>query len=656
MKSKLRIPMKAKFISILVALVATLIVPISPASAASAIWAGTVIVIPVGQAYEGTFDCGEINNTEAYFRSGVLPPGLTLAGTGVVSGTPTTPGTYELSGFHCTYNGGYGGYFPNATLTFTIQPAVTPTPILVANSLNTEDCSFYLGFVFPATPDIGSVYIDIDNGTGNSIHAYLNPTDQRSSGTLYGGNLTIQDLNESTDIFGLLLSVTGYRAYSCGDTLNFSVGYQTSGAPVAQATVTGVVVDKPAEVPGPTPGSAPVQKLMNLNNADCEFRVIAWLPTTPMAGSTKITITSHNGATETITYTIADDVASGLMDFKFTPTNMSRGMDGIVSVDSQASNVWQCGSPLYVVVDYRDLLNNFWSSVSEPALQTDGFAVTPTKPEVIDNPEISITAEQSNLGTCNISVVATIPDDYRPITIGITDFESTDLITSLLVYESSSANGVITVNLSFTSIDAIFSNVPFEDEDRTLNGTPVCSGTFRAIIDSPVGNLASTTFTLGQTMPTCNAGSILDEEQYRCIAVERGFYTTELNSSTPIACPAGMTTSTTASKSINDCYKPIAQSIVGLKAPKALKFSGTSNLALITNSKALATYKVTGPCTAKVANIVTKVKGKKVTTKMLKVTAGKKAGSCSVTLISQAKDKYLAMSKPVKIKVSKTGK
>jgi hypothetical protein len=41
---------------------------------------------------------------------------------------------------------------------------------------------------------------------------------------------------------------------------------------------------------------------------------------------------------------------------------------------------------------------------------------------------------------------------------------------------------------------------------------------------------------------------------------------------------------------------------------------------------------------------------------MLKVTAGKKAGNCSVTLTSQAKGKYLAMSKPIKIKVSKTGK
>jgi len=117
-----------------------------------------------------------------------------------------------------------------------------------------------------------------------------------------------------------------------------------------------------------------------------------------------------------------------------------------------------------------------------------------------------------------------------------------------------------------------------------------------------------------------------------------------------------MTTASPASKSINDCYKPLAQSVTGLKAPKALKYGTSTNLAITTNTKALAKYKVTGPCTAKVANVTTKVKGKKVTTKMLKVTASKKSGTCSVTLTSEAKDKYLAMSKPLRIKVSKTGK
>jgi hypothetical protein len=117
-----------------------------------------------------------------------------------------------------------------------------------------------------------------------------------------------------------------------------------------------------------------------------------------------------------------------------------------------------------------------------------------------------------------------------------------------------------------------------------------------------------------------------------------------------------MTTAATTSKSIEDCYKPIAQVIPGFKAPKALKFKTTSNLALVTNTKALASFTVTGPCTTKLVSITTTVNGQKTTTKMLKVTAGKKAGKCAITLTSPTSGKYLDLKKVVQIKVSKTGK
>jgi hypothetical protein len=117
-----------------------------------------------------------------------------------------------------------------------------------------------------------------------------------------------------------------------------------------------------------------------------------------------------------------------------------------------------------------------------------------------------------------------------------------------------------------------------------------------------------------------------------------------------------MTTATTASKSKNDCYKPITQTISSLKVPKALKYKAVSYLPITTNTKANATAKTTGPCTAKAVNVVTKVKGKKVTTRKLKVTASTKTGTCKITLTSPAKDKYLGLTKTVQIKVSKTGK
>jgi hypothetical protein len=106
----------------------------------------------------------------------------------------------------------------------------------------------------------------------------------------------------------------------------------------------------------------------------------------------------------------------------------------------------------------------------------------------------------------------------------------------------------------------------------------------------------------------------------------------------------------------SDCYKPIAQTIPGFIAPKALKYKGTVNLPITTNSKAIAGFKFSGPCTAKVTTVTTKKNGQNVSNKVLKVTASSQAGTCKMTFTSPAKDKYLGFTKSVQIKVSNTGR
>ena len=69
-----------------------------------------------------------------------------------------------------------------------------------------------------------------------------------------------------------------------------------------------------------------------------------------------------------------------------------------------------------------------------------------------------------------------------------------------------------------------------------------------------------------------------------------------------------------------------------------------------------STFKTKGSCSASATNVTTKLKGKKVTTRMLRVTASSKAGTCSVTLTSPASGKHLALSRTVAIKVSKSGR
>ncbi len=195
----------------------------------------------------------------------------------------------------------------------------------------------------------------------------------------------------------------------------------------------------------------------------------------------------------------------------------------------------------------------------------------------------------------------------------------------------------------------------------TTVATPCPVGKFTSVTGSteclpaPPGYFVDTQASTG-TKP-CQKGyfsSVSGSAQ--CQIAPKGFYVADTASSNATACAIGLTTATTGSTTPSSCYKPIIQTIPGFSSPKALKYGASTNLAIITNAKALAKYKVSGPCTAKVVSVVTKINGKNVTTKMLKVTAGMKTGTCLVIFTSIAKDKYLAMSKPVKINASKSGR
>jgi len=526
-----------------------------------------------------------------------------------------------------------------------------------------------VGFVFPSTPDAGSVYLDIDNGSGTSIHAYAAASDQWIAGTLYGGTVTVEDLNNSSGLFGLLLGIQGNRAYKCGDSFNFSVGYQTGGAPVGTASVSSVVVDKPAQ--SDRPGGYPTLKLLPLKNASCDFRVIGYLPSTPKAGSTKLTISSGSTALEGyVTYTIDNQTASGVMDFTFNPQTVFNGetQDGIVSRDYQiTSGSWTCGIPLYVSLEYVDSQGAYWATQNSPSAA--GGSITTGDDRDSNgggNPfgpdQYTISASRSMSGICSFSVIATVPapgPDPEPL-----DFPMGIIVTSVddpnvqepyaaAAFDQLPDDGIINATLSLATINDMTANVPLIY--KSIPSEETCAGFYRVVLAvGPGAILASSVFNLSTS--TCNSGYITAQTPQGCSEVERGFYTTDLNSSTPIACPAGMTTATTASKSVNDCYKPIVQSIVGFKAPKAIKLKATTNLAVITNTKAVSAFTIAGPCTGKLGNVTSKVKGKKVTAKMLKITAGKKAGKCTINLAAPASGKYLDLRQVVNIKVSKSGK
>ena len=656
-----------KSVLVIISLISVLfggLASISPASAATTPHDTETVSYNVGDTVSLDVGCQEPYITDVHFYSGALPPGLAMDNQGVITGVPTTAGTYRVDGYSCTYNGGGGGanwygYF----LIFHIIPLSTPTPVLTAHSLNTSDCSFYLGFAFPSTPDTGSVYLNIDNSRGDSINAYADASDIRSAGILYGGTLTLDDLNNASDFFGLHPAITGYRDYNCGDTLNFSVGYQAEGAPVATASVNSVLVDKPAQPE--RSGGYPTLKLIPLKNANCDFRVIGYLPSNPTAGTAKLTIIA--GIYSDVVYTLSDQTASGIIDLTFNPQTVFNGtiQDGIVSRDYQiTSGSLTCGVQFYVDLEYLDTTGKYWATHNSPSA-SDYFITTANDQNSNGNGNNSapspytISASRSMTGNCSISVVVSTSDfTYGgPFAIGIVNTDYSNFMTPYAAasFDEFPENGIVSATLSLASVNDMSANVPLTYKSIG-NDDPTCGGYFRAILVAagPGVILNSSLFNLNPS--TCNAGWLLDPNNQGCFEVQRGFYTTELNSSAPIPCPAGMTTATTASKSVNDCYKPIAQTITGLKSPKTLKFGGNTNLNVITNTNATAVFNVLGPCSARLTNVITNVKGKKVATKALKVTAGKKAGICLINLSSLSSGKYLELRQVVQIKVTKTGK
>jgi cytochrome b involved in lipid metabolism len=197
----------------------------------------------------------------------------------------------------------------------------------------------------------------------------------------------------------------------------------------------------------------------------------------------------------------------------------------------------------------------------------------------------------------------------------------------------------------------------------------ICGKDGTSIFDNKHGGSSSqalilSTYKIGvlakPVVKTCTAGNFYSDTSSKCTPAPKGYFVTATSSAAGVtsatACNQGFTTLAIGSTQSSDCYKPIVQTITGFSAPKAMKYKAFSYLPITTNTQANASVKSTGPCTAQAVNVVTTVKGKKVTTRKLRVTASTKAGPCKITLTSPAKDKYLGLTKTVQIKVSKTGK
>jgi cytochrome b involved in lipid metabolism len=198
-------------------------------------------------------------------------------------------------------------------------------------------------------------------------------------------------------------------------------------------------------------------------------------------------------------------------------------------------------------------------------------------------------------------------------------------------------------------------------EEGSSQATPCEPGSFSTEAGStecelaPAGYYASTSAST-EAVPCSKGFFAANEGSIACMKAPRGFYVSTVAATKATMCSKGLTTASTGATSSTSCYKPIVQVLTGFKAPKALKFGAKANLVATTTAKAVTKFKTTGPCSAKIFTVTTKVKGKKVSSKVLSVTAGKTAGTCKIVQTSAELGKYAALTKSTSIKISRTGK
>jgi len=114
------------------------------------------------------------------------------------------------------------------------------------------------------------------------------------------------------------------------------------------------------------------------------------------------------------------------------------------------------------------------------------------------------------------------------------------------------------------------------------------------------------------------------------------------------ACPEGMTTDEVGTSSVNDCYKPILQTVRKVSSLKGLKLKTVSSFPAFTDQGVPLSLTASGACTA--LNVKLK------TGAAFKVTAAKTAGICTLQLAAAKGYHMPALTTTVAVKVNKTGK
>ena len=300
--------------------------------------AGSLPAGAFGAAYTGGMTASGGMSPYTFSASGALPPGLTLAGDGSVSGTPALAGSYPFTVQATDVNGCSG----TADVTIAIARATphltwaTPSPIGYGTALGSSQLNATADVAgsFSYTPSAGTV---LSAGNGQALHASFTPADAANyeSGSVDAGlnvtkaPLTATAANASREFGAANPAFTG----TVSGIVN---GDAIAGVFTSPATTTSPEGTQPIIASLSDPGGRLVNYIVTLINGTLAV-VDTHPPVLTLPSAVSATATTPSGAVVSYTATASDPV-DGTRPIVCTPASGSTFPIGTTTVQCHATD------------------------------------------------------------------------------------------------------------------------------------------------------------------------------------------------------------------------------------------------------------------------------------------------------------------------------